>query len=126
MLPNPAFKILVADDEANIRKLIREALEKEGYHVELYATGREAVERMKQEKFDAVITDLVMPDMDGIDVLSNAHQYLPNAARFMITAYPTEAVDRHAFYLDLHLIVKPFTLEELCETVNNVLKNVQK
>ena len=66
-----AYRILVADDEADIREILRLYLEKEGYEIVEAADGMEAVRRIKEEKIDLALLDIMMPGMDGYRVLRN-------------------------------------------------------
>ena len=69
-----AYRILVADDEAEIREVLRLYLEKEGYEVVEAADGAEAVSLIKEEKVDLAILDIMMPGMDGYRVLRNVRE----------------------------------------------------
>ena len=62
-------KILIIDDEAPIRRVLREILENEGYQVDEAANGMEALQHIKEQEFDAVFCDIKMPEMDGFEVL---------------------------------------------------------
>ncbi len=66
-----AYRILVADDEAEIREILRLYLEKEGYEIVEAADGMEAVRQIKEEKIDLALLDIMMPGMDGYRVLRN-------------------------------------------------------
>ncbi len=69
--------VLVVDDEAVIREGLRRILEKEGFHVETSASGQIALERMQEENFSLVITDLKMPGMSGMEVLRRSRFFSP-------------------------------------------------
>ena len=62
-------RVLVADDDLSIRLLIEDILEQSGYRVELAEDGRDALRRVRQNPPDFIITDLVMPDMDGTELI---------------------------------------------------------
>ena len=62
-------KILIIDDEAPIRRVLRDILENESYQVDDASTGMEALQIMKEQEFDAIFCDIKMPEMDGIEVL---------------------------------------------------------
>ena len=66
-----AYRILVADDEADIREILRLYLEKEGYEIVEAADGMEAVRRIKEEKIDLALLDIMMPGMEGYRGLRN-------------------------------------------------------
>lgn len=107
---NNRYAILVVDDEEVIREGMRRILEAEGYLVQTSASGQAAKERIQEEDFDVVITDLKMPGMDGIEVLKTIKILQPEVPVLIITGYSTvdtavEAMRQGAF----DYIAKPFT-----------------
>ena len=70
-------RILVADDEPGIRKVVRDALEREGHEVTTAIDGREALERFEEEPFDLVVTDLAMPRVDGLELVKEVRRRSP-------------------------------------------------
>ncbi|MCW1924508.1 response regulator [Luteolibacter arcticus] len=68
-LAKETARILLVDDEPAVLQVLRQALLAEGFEVEIAANGREAVERVKERLFDLVLTDLIMPEMDGIQTI---------------------------------------------------------
>src|SRR3972149_533785 len=79
-------RILVVDDEKSMRDLLSITLEKEGYDVLTAAGGEPAIEALHRESVDAVITDLRMPKVDGLQVLRVAKEISPDTAVIVITA----------------------------------------
>ena len=107
-------KILVIDDEKSILDLLSVVFEKEGYMVETSLSATRAVELMGNEDFDIVISDIKMPKMSGMELLSYVRKNRPDIPIVMITAYGTikqavEALKAGA----MDYIVKPFDVEEL-------------
>ncbi len=106
--------ILVADDEANIRKVLAATLRKEGYEVLTAADGAEALQMLERERVDVLLTDLRMPEVDGMELLNSALEARPGLPVVILTAHGTvetakTALKRGAFdYLE-----KPFDREEL-------------
>lgn len=105
-------RVLVVDDEKTIREGMRRILEGEGYTVRTSASGQAAAERIREENFDVVITDLKMPGMDGIEVLKTIKILQPDVPVLIITGYSTvetavETMRQGAF----DYIAKPFTSE---------------
>ena len=95
-------RILVIDDEDILRDAISEALQRKGYEVVGASNGRAGVERFSGESFHAVITDLKMPEMDGMGVLEEIKRILPETPVILITAHGTiesavEAIKKGAF-----------------------------
>lgn len=116
-----AYKILVADDEAEIRDVLRLYLEKEGYEVVEAADGLEAVRLIKQEKIDLAILDIMMPGLDGYRVLRNVREE-SNLPVLMLSAKSSDS-DK-ILGLDLgadDYITKPFVpLEAVARVKSNL------
>ena len=114
--------ILVVDDEAAIRDTLRWCLEDAGYRVDAVASGEEALHHLKREPSDVVITDIIMPGIDGMEVLGQAGVLAPRTAVILMTAYATvetavEALRRGA----ADYILKPFRLEDVRARVERAL-----
>lgn len=117
-------KILVVDDEKDIRRALEFVLTREGYTVETASNGLDAVAKIKNDNFDLVITDLRMEGMDGFDVLTNTHQTDSSIPVMIMTAYGSiesavDAMKKGA----VDYIVKPFMHEELKLTIKRVLEH---
>ncbi len=115
-------RILVVDDEAVIREGIRRILEKDGYQVEPKSSGRVALEKLQEEEFDLVITDLKMPGMGGIELLKAIRILQPDVPVILITGFSTvetavEAMKNGAF----DYLAKPFTPGQITEKVQKAL-----
>ncbi len=80
-------KIMVIDDEYVIGKMLRIHFEKDGFVVESFLSAEPALARLKEEKFDLVITDLKMKGIDGMEVLRTVRSELPGTKVIMITAF---------------------------------------
>lgn len=116
-------KILIADDEENIRTLYKIELEDEGYTVELASNGMEALEKVKSSMPDLIILDIKMPVMDGIEALHNIRQ-LPNGKTvpiILFTAYGEFQQDFTTWASDAY-VVKSHDLTELKQTIKELLK----
>ncbi len=75
-------KVLIADDEPKLGSILGEALELDGHRVERVGGGAEAVAKLREMSFDVVVTDLRMPDIDGLAVLQSARALRRSASRF--------------------------------------------
>ena len=109
-----AIKVLVVDDEQNMRRILEASLKKQGFEVILAANGEEACNRMKTDAVQIVITDLKMPGMDGLSLLKHLNENYPDIPVIIITAHGTvenavEAMKQGA----TDYISKPFEFEEL-------------
>lgn len=116
-------KILVVDDERDICRALEFLLKAEGYSVVAALSGEEAVERIKAEHFDVVLTDLKMEKIDGIGVLEKTKEMSSDTAVIIMTAFASvesavEAMKKGA----ADYIVKPFLNEEMRITVKRVLE----
>src|SRR6266545_2810762 len=116
-------RILVVDDEKSMRDLLSITLEKEGYDVLTAAGGEPAIEALHRESVDAVITDLRMPKVDGLQVLRAAKEISPDTTVIMITAVASTESAVEAMKLGAYdYITKPFKLDEVNLIVRNALE----
>ncbi|MDA8441434.1 MAG: response regulator transcription factor [Peptococcaceae bacterium] len=115
-------KILVVDDESQIRAVVRLYLENEGFLVEEGADGKEALAKLKEAKFDLLILDLMMPEMDGWQVCRQVRAE-SNIPIIMLTARGEEFDRVLGFELGTDdYLVKPFSTRELVARVKALLK----
>ncbi len=110
----PVANIVVVDDDAVARELLAEALKKEGYHVEAFGSGEEAVARGRQGSVDLVLTDIRMGAVDGLTVLREFKRMSPDTAIVVLTAFGSlegaiEAIKQGAY----DYLAKPFKKEEI-------------
>ena len=115
--------ILVIDDEEIMREILDTLLTREGYQVRLAASGREGVELARSTPFDAVITDVMMPEMDGLQVLDALRNFDDELPVIMITAFASmetavSAMRKGAF----DYITKPFKNDEVLVVLNNAVE----
>jgi CheY-like chemotaxis protein len=119
----PPRRILIADDEFLIRWSLSEALSQEGYDVLAVEDGEKAIEASKSHEFDFIITDLVMPEADGWEVLEKTRRMFPQPRVIIITAHGQEEVKRTAKEKGAWAYVeKP----HLIETIKDLLKGSSK
>ena len=121
-----AYTILVVDDEALTQRTISRALREEGYEVCLASSGEEALEVFPREKPDIVLLDVVLPGIDGIEVLRNVRKQAPTAIVLMMSAYhqverAVEAMKLGAF----DYLIKPFHLADLSNTIRRASEMLQ-
>jgi DNA-binding NtrC family response regulator len=116
-------KILIVDDEMNMRLVLAAMLKREGYEVASAADGSEALQILKSGRIAAVITDLKMPRIDGMELLNRVRQEYPEVPVIMITAHGTVATAVEALKKGaLDYITKPFELEDLKNVVSKAIK----
>lgn len=117
------FKILVAEDEANIRKLITINLTNSGYTVVECADGSDALETFFDEHFDLVITDIMMPKIDGNELAAKIKKINKDIPILMLTALETVDDKEKGFNSGTDdYLVKPFAMKELLLRVKALLR----
>jgi len=107
-------RILAVDDDPLLRDFLSEALSRSGCRVDSVATGEEALDKITEKDYDIILTDVRLPNMDGVEVLRRAKDFLPDAEVVMITAYGTvqnavEAMKLGAF----DYLLKPLSVDEI-------------
>jgi DNA-binding NtrC family response regulator len=123
--PGPKARVLVVDDEAIALKNLERVLAKEGYEVTTAASGQAALRHLREGAFAAVLTDLKMEKVDGMQVLRRSKEIDPDAEVILITGYAAvetaiEAM-RHGAY---HYLAKPFKLDEVRKVVREAVEKV--
>ena len=116
-------RILIVDDEDGMRRLLSRVLTREGYDTVAVGSGAEALRLVANERFDLVVTDIKMPEMDGLQLLEELKEYEPSLLVIVITAYGTienavQALRSGAY----DYIAKPFENDEIRLTVAKALE----
>jgi len=116
-------RILVVDDEEIVLKSCRKILEGGGHQVSTVLSGHEALDLLEKDPFDIVITDMKMPGIDGIELLTRVREKYPDLAVIMITGYSTVQSAVQAMKLGaFDYIPKPFTPDEVLIVVERALE----
>ncbi|MCK9226471.1 MAG: response regulator, partial [Syntrophorhabdaceae bacterium] len=113
-------KVLVVDDEENIRLLFKEELEEEGYEVDTASNGLEALEKVKTASFDVIVLDIKMPVMDGIQALNAIKNMNKDQPVILCSAYGEFKQDLSSWVSDGY-VVKSADTRELKETIKEIL-----
>ncbi|RLB54776.1 MAG: response regulator [Deltaproteobacteria bacterium] len=121
------LEILLIDDEDIVGKRLRPMLEKAGYQVEVFTSGREAIERLARKTFDIVISDVRIDEVDGLEVLAAVQQHSSRTKTIMITGFATlelarEALAKGAF----EFIAKPFYPKDLKKVVDKAAAQLRQ
>jgi two-component system response regulator PilR (NtrC family) len=117
--------ILVVDDEQGMRQLLSLVFGRAGHRVRAAENGRRALELLREESADLIVSDVRMPDMGGIDLLREARQLLPEVGVVMMTAFASVETARDAFKLGADdFIQKPFDVDELKLIVEKTLERL--
>lgn len=120
--PAATKTLLIADDEPNIRRVLQAVFSKDGYDVLLAENGHKALELAASRKVDVLVTDLIMPDMNGVELLQKIKPSHPDVVAIMITAYGTIKTCVDAMrYGASDYITKPFDIEELRAVVKRAV-----
>jgi two-component system response regulator PilR (NtrC family) len=117
--------LLVVDDEPSICELLEISFRKEGHKVEVASNGQAAKRRLASQVFDIVISDICMPDMDGVELLQYSKEVSPSAIFILITGVPTvdTAIDAVNFGADRYVIKGDRLLDELRPAVKRIAEN---
>jgi two-component system cell cycle response regulator CpdR len=120
--PKPSTKILLAEDDTDMRRFLVKALQTAGYNVISFDNGLAAYHRLREEPFELLLTDIVMPEMDGIELARRAAELDPDMKIMFITGFaavalnPDSSAPRQAKVLS-----KPFHLRDLVSEVGKML-----
>ena len=115
-------RILVVEDVAAVREFVRRALTNEGHEVEVAEDGLKALVLMADGSFDLLLTDIVMPGLDGIALALKVSKEYPDVRILLMTGYAAERQRAHNLDALIHRVIpKPFSLQQICDVVNEVL-----
>ena len=116
-------RILIVDDDKSLLESLTEILKLEGYEVDTAETGREAIEKSKDQFYNLALLDIKLPDMEGTELLTKLRDGIPRMAKVMVTGYPSTENAVKALNLEADAyITKPVKPEELLKTVERKLK----
>ena len=123
-----AKKILVIDDEGLVTTSLRQLLHKSGYDVDIANNGHVAMEKVKANDFDLIISDIRMPEINGVEVIKGIREYLKQEARpsvpeILITGYASkENLEESKKLKVADYIYKPFNIKDFLEVVKKNVK----
>ncbi len=122
---NEKLQILIAEDEENIGDLLLELLQSEDREITVVTNGLDAIRKLKEHPYDLLITDLMMPKVDGMEVIRRAKKLYPDILVIIITGYASletaiQAVKEGAY----DYLRKPFRLDELKISVDNACEKI--
>jgi DNA-binding NtrC family response regulator len=116
-------RILIVDDDENIRKVLQTILEDEGYVTETADTAQKGIQKTEMSFYNLALIDVRLPDMEGIELLTKLKETKPKMRKIIVTGYPTlqnavGAVNKGA---DAY-VMKPFDVEKILQTIKDQLK----
>ncbi|WP_270566378.1 response regulator [Clostridium beijerinckii] len=128
MIMKEEYKILIIDDEEEILLSLKKNLILEGYNVETCNDSVKALEMIKNNKFHIVITDIVMPNMNGIDLLKAAKAYDALTQVIMMTGYSTMEITIQSLEFGANdYILKPFkSIEYIIEIIDYSIQKLER
>jgi len=119
------LKLLVVDDEPIVGKRLKSALEKYGYDVEVFETGQSAIQRLAEQEFDIVVSDVRMEDASGLEVLAAVKKSSSRTKTILITGYATVEVAREALAKGaFDFLAKPFQPKDLRSLIEKAAKEL--
>jgi PAS domain S-box-containing protein len=132
-LGEPLGRLIVVDDEEELVKALQEAIADQGYEVSVFTTAQQAVSALKEKDFDVLLTDLMMPGMDGIDLFRQAREIDPHIVGIVMTGHATIQTALEAMKVGVYdYLLKPFKARSLLPLLDRAfavrkleLENVQ-
>ena len=116
------FRILLAEDDTSMREYLARALTRVGYEVAAVGCGTEAMPLLEQQRFDLLLTDIVMPEMDGIELAQKAAVIDPAIRVMFITGFAAVALQSGRTAPEAKLLSKPFHLKDLVAEVDRIFQ----
>jgi two-component system, cell cycle response regulator CpdR len=116
-------KILLAEDDNDMRRFLVKALQNAGYAVASFDNGLSAYNRLREEPFELLLTDIVMPEMDGIELARRATELDPEIKVMFITGFAAVALNpENSAPKEARILSKPFHLRDLVNEVERLLR----
>ena len=122
----PPLRILLAEDEEAMRTYLARALENAGYDVVAVDRGTEALPLLESEHFDLLLSDIVMPEMDGIELAQRCAEISPRTRVMFITGFAAVALKASRDQPRAKVLSKPFHLKDLVLEVDRVFENRER
>lgn len=121
-MENHKARILIVDDEETVTSVVLSILSSKGHQCDVAADSTRALELFALNEYDAVITDVVMPGMNGRDLADELHTIYPNTKILFMSGYTADAIaHRGVLEEDVQFIQKPFSIKDLGVKVREVL-----
>jgi two-component system cell cycle response regulator CpdR len=116
------IRILLAEDDHSMREYLKRALERTGYEVDAVESGTAAMPLLEKEKYDLLLTDIVMPGMDGIELAQEASAMAPEMRVMFITGFAAVALKNNKTPPNARVLSKPFHLRDLVLEVDRMFE----
>jgi len=116
--------ILVIEDKESMQQMLTDTLESEGYEVDAASDGQTGIGKARNKRYDVILTDLKLPNMDGLGVLSEVKEIDPEASVILMTAYGTIETAVQAMRLGAYdFLTKPFDTDHLSMLIKRAIEN---
>ena len=115
-------RILLAEDDTSMREYLQRALQRVGYEVAAVGCGTEAMPLLETEQFDLLLTDIVMPEMDGIELAQKASELRPDLRVMFITGFAAVTLKAGKTMPQARVLSKPFHLRDLVLEVDRLFE----
>ena len=115
-------RILLAEDDASMREYLQRALQRVGYDVDAVGCGTEAIPLLEADHYDLLLTDIVMPEMDGIELAQKASAMDPEIRVMFITGFAAVALQSGRAAPEAKMLSKPFHLKDLVAEVDRIFQ----
>ena len=126
MTPISAPRILLAEDEEAMRTYLERALTKAGYEVRSVDRGTDALPLLEEEQFDLLLSDIVMPEMDGIELAQRCAEVSPRTKVMFITGFAAVSLRASREQPHAKVLSKPFHLRDLVMEVERVFEDLSE
>ena len=123
MSETQALRILLAEDDNAMRGYLCRALEKNGYEVQSVDRGTDAVPLLENEHFDLLLSDIVMPEMDGIELAQRCNEVSPSTKVMFITGFAAVSLKASREQPTAKVLSKPFHLRDLVLEVERIFED---
>ena len=116
-------RILIVEDDENVRETLKNLLRQRGYEMDTAKTGKEAIQKSKAKYYNLALLDIKLPDMEGTKLLTTMHENTPKMMKIMVTGYPSQenAIEALNFGADAY-ILKPVSPEKLLALIEEKLE----
>jgi CheY-like chemotaxis protein len=114
-------KLLIADDDADMRDFLRDELINAGFSVSTVSNGADAIVKVTEQPFDLILLDMLMPGLDGIQVIKVMKKIAPQIPIIGLTGYVGRGYMSQAMDLDVITLTKPIVVSGLIEEINSTL-----
>jgi len=119
-------KLLIADDDADLRDFLRIELTNIGYSLVTVGNGADAIIKVAEQSFDIILLDMLMPGLDGIQVIKVLQKIAPNIPIIGLTGYVGRGYMAQALDLNVITLTKPIIVSNLVEEIESIIKQNKK